>query len=131
MINDCGYCGKPVQATRPRDKFCQRTKCVEARKEYRDAGEWFEVKRKNRFLLAPVLVSLLSGCTTYAGVGIHAHRFDSPEFTADNPVGVIGGELTLSERISLRLEHHSSIPTVEQGVGYNVGLLTIKHDWTK
>jgi hypothetical protein len=58
---NCNFCSKPVQPTRPRDKYCQRTKCVEARKEFKDAGEWFEVKRKNKFLLAerrPTLCAL-------------------------------------------------------------------------
>lgn len=82
-------------------------------------------------LLAMLLIVMLCGCTTYAGIGFHAHRFDSPEFTAENPVGMFGGELALDERFSLRVEHHSSIPDLEAGLGYNVGFITVKHEWMK
>lgn len=82
-------------------------------------------------ILVLILVLFMSGCTTYAGIGIHAHRFDSPEYTADNPVGMIGGSIRVNDRIDLKFEHHSSVFMAEEGVGYNIALITIKHEWMK
>lgn len=64
-----------------------------------------------------MLAYLLS---VYIGIGIHAEDLDYPEVQGlDNPIGIVRLEQKVNERVDGYCEHISSIPTWEQGYGFN------------
>lgn len=56
----------------------------------------------------------------YIGISVHSEYTDSPEFSSQNPIGVFGAELNMSDNIVLFTEHTSSISKKETGYGMNV-----------
>jgi len=75
------------------------------------------------------IIFLLSGCTVYGGLSAHTEHYDKPEIQGmENPIGIIRGEIPLNNTTKIFCEHLSSIPTYEQGYGFNHcgGLIRLK-----
>lgn len=71
-----------------------------------------------RVMLLALLVT--SGCqSVYVGIGMHAEKWDAPEYYSPNPVGMVGAEADFGHEITGFCEHLSSIPYYEVGLGFN------------
>lgn len=67
-----------------------------------------------------ILLSIfLSGCTYYTGFALHNTGRGQPDYNAENPIGIFGGEYQ-DDRFILFCEHHSRLASRETGLGYNL-----------
>lgn len=56
----------------------------------------------------------------WIGMAIHTTKLDEPEIDRlDNPMGIVQLDMHLNQRTKLFCKHESSIPTSEDGYGFN------------
>ena len=61
----------------------------------------------------------VNGCSIYVGLSVHPEGADAPEHYAPNPIGMVGAEIDCPLDTKCFIEHRSSIPYYEQGLGLN------------
>ena len=70
-------------------------------------------------VLSTILVGVTTPVKTYIGVTINPFPSSKKQINLRDPIGVIGIQHDLNENIRLFVEHQSSVPEKNDGMGFN------------